>query len=325
MSHEIEQYEDGSFAFAYAGLPGWHRLGKNVSGDLTPDQMLEEAGLNWDVEKVPLFADHNGKRIRTGAEALVRSTDSKILTIVTDSWNPLQNREAFGFFNEFVLAGDMTMETAGSLKGGRHVFGLAKIKESFELFNGKDQVDSYFLFSNPHQFGRSIDIRFTPIRVVCNNTLTLSLNSVSARAIKVNHRNVFDPEAVKETLGIAHNKFAKYKEMATFLSEKRYTAQSIIDYFNQVFPKTTDKKLESDNTLELHSRAANLAYSALDHQPGAELGAGTWWSAYNSVTYLADHVLGRNDDTRTYSAWFGLNQQKKVRALNLAVEMANAA
>lgn len=324
MAHEIE-FVNGIAQHVYVGETPWHGLGKQVSPDLTPVQMLQEAGLDWEVTKVPLYAEHNGKNIRTGAEALIRETDSKILTIVTDSWNPLQNREAFEFFNEFVLEGDMEMHTAGSLKGGQHVWALAKIKESFDLFNGKDTVDSYLLFSNPHQFGRSIDIRFTPIRVVCNNTLTLSLNTASNRMTKVNHRNVFDPDAVKETLGLAHDKFAKYKEMATFLASKRYTSQAIIEYFNQVFPKTSDKKAENDNALALHSRAANLAYSALEHQPGAELGEGTFWSAYNSVTYLTDHVLGRSDDTRVYSSWFGLNQQKKVKALNLAVEFAKAA
>ena len=71
----------------------------------------------------------------------------------------------------------MEMHTAGSLKGGQQVWALAKIKESFDVFGKEDTVESYLLFSNPHQYGKSIDIRFTPIRVVCNNTLTFSLNS----------------------------------------------------------------------------------------------------------------------------------------------------
>ena len=322
MAHEIE-FVNGVAQHVYVGETPWHNLGKRVSADLTPHQMMVEAGLDWTVSKVPLFAEVGGKRIKTGAEALIRDRDSSVLSVVTDTWNPLQNEEAFEFFNDFVMEGDVEMHTAGSLKNGQHVWALAKIKESFSLFNGKDQVDSYLLFSNPHIFGKSIDVRFTPIRVVCNNTLTLSLNSTSQRMAKVSHRREFDADAVKETMGIAHEKFSKYREMAEFLSSKRYTADSIIEYFNTVFPKTSGSTEENNGVL--HSRAAKLAYDTLENQPGAEFGEGTYWSAYNSVTYLTDHLLGRTDDTRIYSSWFGTNQTKKVNALNLAVEMATAA
>lgn len=326
MAHELE-IVNGEAMMAYAGDVPWHGLGTKVLPDLTPDQMLEAAGLNWEVNKIPLFAEVDGKRIKTGAEALIRSTDDKVLTIVTDTWNPCQNREAFEFFNDFVGAGDMEMHTAGSLMGGKHVWALAKIKESFELFGG-DKVEGYLLFSNPHQFGKSIDVRFTPIRVVCNNTLTLSLGANSQRMVKVNHRRQFDGDEVKQTLGIATEKLAKYKDMAEFLGSKRYTADSIVNYFNQVFPKTSDSKKEleaANENMVVFSRAAKLAMENLNSQPGAEFAPGTWWNAYNSVTYLTDHLLGRSNDTRLYSAWYGVNQAKKVQALNLAVEMAEAA
>jgi phage/plasmid-like protein (TIGR03299 family) len=323
MAHELE-FVNGVAQMAYAGEVPWHGLGTLVPADLTPEQMLEAAGLNWEVKKIPLYAEVDGRRIKTGAEALIRDTDDKVMTIVTDSWNPCQNREAFEFFNDFVGAGDMEMHTAGSLMGGKHVWALAKIKESFELFGG-DKVEGFLLFSNPHQFGKSIDVRFTPIRVVCNNTLTLSLNSAAQRMVKVNHRRAFDGDSVKQTLGIASEKLAKYKEMAQYLGSKQYTNESIIEYFNRIFPLTSDKKNRAETMNTPHSQAAKLAMAALDHQPGAEFARGSWWNAYNSVTYLTDHVLGRSADTRLQSAWFGVNQAKKVQALNIAVEMAESA
>jgi phage/plasmid-like protein (TIGR03299 family) len=323
MAHMVEEI-NGVAQMAYTGDVPWHGLGKRVSNDLSPEQMLEAAGLNWGVEKVPLFADYNGKQIRTGAEALVRDLDDKVLTIVTDTWNPCQNRDAFEFFNDFTAAGDMEMHTAGSLKGGQHVWALAKIKESFELFGG-DKVDGYLLFSNPHQFGKSITVQFTPIRVVCNNTLTLSLGTKTDKMVKVNHRRVFDGDDVKETLGVAKDKLAKYKEMSAFLGKKLYTPATLIEYFNQVFPKTSDKKNDKHKIGVPQSRAAELAMVAVDAQPGAEFAKGSWWQAYNAVTYLTDHQLGRSTDTRLYSAWYGVNQAKKVQALNLAVQMAEAA
>ena len=323
MAHMIEEI-DGVAQMAYAGTLPWHGLGKRVSNDLSPLQMLQAAGLDWGVHKVPLFADFNGKQIKTGAEALVRDLDDKVLTIVTDTWNPCQNQDAFEFFNDFTAAGDMEMHTAGSLKGGQHVWALAKIKESFELFGG-DKVDGYLLFSNPHQFGKSITVQFTPIRVVCNNTLTLSLGTKTEKMVKVNHRRVFDGDDVKETLGVAKDKLAKYKEMSAFLGKKLYTPAKLVEYFNQVFPKTSDKKNDKNKIGVPQSRAAELAMVAVDAQPGADFAKGSWWQAYNAVTYLTDHQLGRSTDTRLYSAWYGVNQAKKVQALNLAVKMAETA
>ena len=318
MAHMVE-------TMAYAGEVPWHGLGVPVSNDLTPAQMLEKAGLDWKVREVESFIEFDGKRMPTGQKSLVRETDGRILTNVGENWNPLQNEDAFEFFNEYVLSGQMEMHTAGSLKDGQMVWALAKVKESFDLFGG-DQVDSYFLFSNPHQYGKSIDIRFTPIRVVCNNTLTLSLNQQAERAVKVGHRTEFDPSEVKEALGIASEKLAVYKEMAEFLGKKRFTADSLIEYYNTVFPRTADKKVQgkalSADTL---SRNAKLCMDALEQQPGAEYAEGSWWQAFNSVTFITDHVQGRNEDNRLYSSWFGGNQIRKKNALETAIEFAEAA
>ena len=111
-------------------------------------------------------------------------SDNKYLSTVTAPWNPLQNAEAFKFFNDFVEAGDMTMETGGVLRDGQQVWALAKVGESFTLANG-DKVEGYLLFSNPHQFGKSIDIRFVAIRVVCNNTLTFALEGSAKHKVRV--------------------------------------------------------------------------------------------------------------------------------------------
>jgi len=323
MAHELE-IVDGVAQIAYAGEKPWHGLGVEIGNDLTPAEIMKAAGLNWTVSKVPLFAEVGSKKIKTGAEALIRDKDSKVLSIVTDNWNPCQNKEAFEFFTDFVSTGDMQMHTAGSLKGGSHVWALAKINDQFELFGG-DKVEGYLLFSNPHQFGKCITVQFTPIRVVCNNTLTLSLSETSGRMVRVNHRREFDADMVKETLGVASHKLAKYKAMAELLGKKRYKQLDLVNYFNKVFPKTSDKKDEVANENQPHSRAAKLAMAVVDTQPGAEFAPGSWWSAYNAVTYLTDHELGRSVDTRLTSAWFGVNQTKKVKALNLAVDMANAA
>ena len=313
MAHAVE-------TMAYAGEVPWHGLGVKVPADLSPAQMQRKAGLDWTVSKHDCFIDVNGETIKTGQQALIRDTDKRVLTNVGANWNPVQNSEAFNFFAEYCAAGDMEMHTAGSLKNGEIVWVLAKVNESFDVL-GDDQIDSYLLFSNPHQYGKSLNVRFTPIRVVCNNTLTMSLNQNSNNEVKLNHRRAFNPDLVKEQLGIAHEKFEKYKEVARFLSTRKITEKSLVTYLNNVFPIANKKFAEVDNYQDL-SRTAKIAYEVMDTQPGAQYGKGTFWQALNAVTYTTDHLLGRSADARMTSAWFGANQTKKMKAVNTAMEMA---
>jgi phage/plasmid-like protein (TIGR03299 family) len=311
---------DGKAQMAYAGAVPWHGLGVKVPSDLTPAQMLEAAGLNWLVEKIPAYAKVGGKNVKIGQSALVRSMDNAILDVVSDDWNPVQNEEAFEFFNEFVAAGDMEMHTAGSLRDGQIIWGLAKVNESFELFKG-DKIDSYLLFSNFHKYGYSTDVRFTPIRVVCNNTLTLSLSSAVERMAKISHRKVFVAEDVKGMLGIAKDKLTKYKEMAQFLGSKKAKEEDIVQYFTRIFPVSGANETKKKEV----SKNAAMALDVLHNQPGAEYAEGSWWQPFNAVTYLTDHLAGRTPDTRLTSAWYGYHKGVKTKALELAVEMAEAA
>tara|TARA_B100000902_G_scaffold63890_1_gene70628 strand:+ start:345 stop:1295 length:951 start_codon:yes stop_codon:yes gene_type:complete len=316
MSHEVE-------TMAYAGELPWHGLGTEVSNDLTPIQMMQKAGVDWEVEQQKIVTE-SGIEINDKV-ALVRTSDNTLLDVTGKDWKPVQNEEAFTFFSEFVAAGDMEMHTAGSLREGRNVWALAKVKESFDVF-GEDRVDSYLLFSNPHQYGKAVDVRFTPIRVVCHNTLTFSLQNASKNSVKVGHRTAFDADTVKETLGLASEKFAKYKEMAQFLGSRKVTAESLIQYYNDVFPTTSRKEEKTPVVVyDDMSKAAKMCYDALEVQPGAEFAAGTWWQAFNSVTYYTDHLQGRNSENRLHNQWFGYNQAKKVTAAEKAVAYATAA
>jgi phage/plasmid-like protein (TIGR03299 family) len=312
MAHMVE-------TMAYAGEVPWHGIGTRVPADLHPTQMLEKAGLDWTVRKVPAYAEVAGERVAVGRSALVRDSDDSILDVVSDDWNVLQNHEAFEFFHDFVANGDMEMHTAGSLRDGQLVWALAKVNDGFELFKG-DQVDSYLLFSNPHRYGWSIDVRFTPIRVVCNNTLTLSLNTASKNFVKVSHRRQFDGDMVKETLGVAKEKLIMYREMAEFLGGRRYTGPKLVEYFKTVFPVTGGPEKKKEMSI-----SASKALDVVHTQPGANFAEGSWWSAFNAVTYMIDHKLGRSQDNRLTSAWFGQGKKVKADALELAVQMAEAA
>ena len=313
MAHMVE-------TMAYAGEVPWHGLGVKVNDDLTVDEMIEAAGLDWTVSKQPTFYRIGDEEISTGKFALIRDTDKKFLSNVSDGWEPCQNRDAFSIFEEFVERNELEMHTAGSLKDGQVTWGLAKMKDQFALFND-DVTEQYLLLVNPHVFGQGIHVRSTPIRVVCNNTLSFALGKASEVQATQNHRAAFDVERMKEAIGLTRKKLQQYETMASFLASKRYNEEKFKEYLNVVFPNFS-KKEEKQKEL---SRNAKRAFEIVETQPGAEFGKGTWWQAFNSVTYLTDHELGRNADTRLQSAWLGINKDRKNMALEKAVEFAEAA
>ena len=100
MSHEVEMV-NGQAQMAYAGEVPWHGLGTKVSTDLTPNQIMVKAGLDWSVDKVPTYAKVGDTEVETGQEALIRSSDNKVLTQVGKNWYPVQNEEAFEYFSEY--------------------------------------------------------------------------------------------------------------------------------------------------------------------------------------------------------------------------------
>lgn len=315
MSHELEFLENGEASMAYAGGVPWHSLGKSVPNDLSPEQMLEAAGLDWSVNKIPLSYEINGISHKTGRSALVRDKDNKCLDVISEGWEPVQNAEAFGFFYDWVNEGSMQMHTAGSLKGGKMVWALAKIPENtFEPIVG-DKIESHLLFCNPHQYGKTLEIRLTNIRVVCNNTLTYALDSKTSSSIRLNHSKKFNSAEVKETLNLVKVKTDIFNEQSKFLASKKYSVDQVSEYLNILFPVTGEKKNEL-------SRPAKTVEEVISIQPGAEFAPGTWWNLFNAVTYSTDHILGNSTDTRLSSAWFGTNQRKKIDALNIALEMA---
>lgn len=306
MAHEVE-------SMAYAGEVPWHGLGTKVPANLSAYEMLKAADLDWKVKRVPNLIKWNGEYKETGDFKLVRDTDGKIFDNISEGWNEIQNHEAADFFYDFVEEGKMEMHTAGSLRGGAFVWFLAKVKESFTL-GGKDHVDAHLLFTVPHQYGAATFIGLTPIRVVCMNTLRMALSRRGEYNVRISHATKFDPEIVKETLGLTHTKMDEFKEMAAFLSKRKASKDQVEEFLKSVFPAASEDKL---------SRPAKTVLDVLETQPGAEFFPGTWWNAFNGITYAIDHLLGQSTDTRLTSAWYGVNKAKKLTALDKALEMAS--
>mgnify|MGYP003132082817 FL=1 len=345
MAHNIE-------TMAYAGEVPWHGLGVKVGADLTPLEMLKQANLNWTVSKRSILTYNNADSekaddliISDDYSVLVRDSDNSILGPCGPKFIPTQNADAFTFFKKFTEAGDMNMHTAGSLRGGRQVWGLAEINDGFTL-PGDDRIEGYLLVSVSHEWGKSNEIRFTPIRVVCNNTLSMALADRSQPAFKMPHTKAFDEDLIvsaEKALGLASTRLDEYQESAEFLSSKQYNENKVVSYIADVMQpklamqekillesaKTSETKAIETRleTLEKLQRTPYKVYEALEQQPGANLKSskGTWWGAVNAVTYVVDHKWGHDRDAAMHNAWFGARASLKNRAMTKAIEYAQAA
>lgn len=326
MSHNVE-------TMAYAGELPWHGLGVPVSNDMSAYEMMEAAQLNWTVKKVPLYREFQGNlkgswkdytkeyRPIDNKMALIREEDNTELDVVGKNWHPVQNQEAFDFFYDWVEEGKMEMHTAGSLSNGKIVWILAKVNETFEVVKD-DVVESYMLFTNPHSFGTSLNVRFTPIRVVCNNTLQLALGS-NNNGIRLDHTKKFDPHMVKDALGLATNSMIQYSDQAKHLVNKMSTKESRDEYFSKLFPMT-----HHEQEVKGYVRSKKAAYANRLHNdgtPGAGLVKDSWWDTFNTVTYMYDHKLGKSNASRVRSSWYGDASKSKQEALTKALQYADVA
>lgn len=321
MAHEIE-------SMAYTNEVPWHGLGVRVDGTSSVDDMIEKAGLNWRINKVPMFyhadaedeASDNFHKV-DDYYALVRDTDKKCLDVVGNHYRPVQNKDAFEFFNEFVKAGKAKMETAGSLRGGSYVWGLANLNQSFKL-EGNDEVKGYLLVASPHEAGKALIIKFTTVRVVCNNTLTLAIRS-GGKEFRMAHRCEFDESArekAKLVLGIAREQMAEFEENAKKLKKLKLKEPKIIEVLANVYqPHAQIKELTSDFDGKANPSMKRVM-DVLKNAPGADPTTG--WGVLNAVTYYADHVASRGVDKRLVNSWFGKTANHKEMVLTDLLRVA---
>jgi phage/plasmid-like protein (TIGR03299 family) len=339
MAHEVE-------TMAYTGEMPWHGLGVPVSDDMTPEEMLIAANLDWTVSKRPAYTidsptwnENVGLINATGHHYIVRDIDNSILSHCGDDYTPFQNETVFKFFKKFVSSGTMKMETAGSLREGRDIWGLAKIKTNFTL-PGEDKVEGYLLINSPHIAGKALIVMFTPIRVVCANTMALALDN-NGKRFRVLHLQEFDDDiisAAEEALGLSENKMEEFHEKAEFLCNSFTKPIDVQNYVAELFqPKLLLERgklgtVVANDIPFIHefSRTADSVYEAIYNSPGSDLKSAknTWWGALNGVTYMLDHKKRETErvhGSALYSSWMGPGAITKRKALDLALKYAKAA
>lgn len=314
-----------AYRFADRADTPWHGLGVSVDRNeaVTAEEFQKRAGAAWTAEKKQLLYDPatsmHCDMIPSSAFALIRSDNGYELNVVSKQYQPVQNSEVFQFFHDFCTSGDMDIETGGVLDSGRTVWCLAGIREGFTLAGG-DAVQGYLLFSNSHG-GSAGRIKFTPIRVVCANTLAMA-HSGSGSEFRIHHRTKFDATAAKSALGLGRHSLTQFKERAEFLATRRMDDPAFKRFLDVLFP--ADMTTTADNKIiEKRPRNYDKAIESLVTQAGAQLNRGTWWSGYNAITYMVDHMQNRADQGKALNnAWFGSGEKLKLQAFETALEMA---
>lgn len=318
MSHEVE-------TMAWANELPWHGLGNRVDSSITDEEMLVAAGLNWEVKQYPCFTELGGKRIEIERSVLVRETDQKILTVTSPQWKPLQNADALKFFREYCEAGQATLETAGSLRGGKIVWGLASVKKAFKL-NGRDEVKGYILLTSPHEVGKAISVRATSVRVVCANTLAMAERGKAQYT--QSHMREFNAAAAKEMVAFTVDQIKKMeidaKALQSLAMSEFDTVRTLAKFFQPIEGGMTDDAVKAlINEPSNQNKVLKEVLWAVDKAPGATPGNG--WGVLNGVTFWADHMAGREKDARLFRSWFGHTGMRKEKVKEELLQMADAA
>ncbi len=261
----------------------WHGLGTMVEEAPDSREALIAAGLDWDVVQRPVFTQ-DGVKV-PGYFANVRQQDGSILGVVTSRYKVVQNRDAFAF-TDALLGDGVRYETAGSLMGGRKTWILAKLPTRY-IIQG-EQILPYLVFSNTHDGSGAIKIAMTPIRVVCNNTLNLALDTAD-RSWSLHHTGDIAAklEDARETLFMAEDYMNEFGKGFEDLSRKRLTDAAVDEFIKELLPIADDASETTEkNILRLRKDVATRYFDAPDLQGLRKNG----YRFINAVSDFATHA-----------------------------------
>lgn len=298
MAHDLEIGINGEASFASLREPAWHKLGTVFDEEVNTQQMLELAHLdNWNVrlEEVPMpenFSSDRKYNYVTRTNPFDRSQND-VLGIVGERYRILQNEELFDF-GDALLDGGGRWETAGSIKGGRQVFGsLALERETVLDPSGvSDKVNSYLLVNTSHDGSIAIQASVTPVRVVCANTLNLALGTGIGRnrsvkqSYKIRHTQTAQGkiQAAREALGLANQYLDEFDKMARDMIEREISNDKFYDIVTSAYPRPDEDK----------KGAVSKWQGKIDQIQEIYVGdynntiAGTAWGALNAMTERID-------------------------------------
>jgi len=328
MAHEVEN-------MMYVGATPWHELGVKLDRAPTSREAITAAGCDWRVGLKPLFTEEHAQ---VSHKAVYRETDGRILGVVGPGWMPLQNESAFAWFDPFLESGEATIETAGSLRDGARVWVLAKITGSDIPIvpQDDDRIARYILLANGHDGVLGCHVGYTPVRVVCANTLAMAREAGASKLLRIQHRkNIAQTlDDVRGVMNTINQTFEATAEQYRMLAQHGISGKQLEKYVQRVFGTRVEVRDLDALTPEQEEELKGKGARVLDQiTPLFESGRGndlpgvrgTWWAAFNGVTEYVTHARGSDASKRLDAVSFGDGARLIRRALDVAVKMAVAA
>ncbi len=296
MAHELETV-NGQTAFASLRQPAWHGLGTVFEDEVNTSEMLKLAHLdNWNVrlEDVAIpenFESDKSYSFVTRTNPFDR-TKNDVLGVVGERYVPLQNEDLFSF-GDNLLDGGGRWETAGSIRGGRVVFGSIALTDSITLDpNGRaDKIDNYLLINTSHDGSIAIQASITPVRVVCANTLNLALSAFKGKkdvkqTFKIRHTQTAEGKiaVAREALGLAKVYLDEFSTMAQAMIEKEITKSQFDEIVALAYPAP---EKDAKGSFKKYDAKVDLLQAIYVGDYNNTI-AGTAWGAYNALTERLD-------------------------------------
>jgi phage/plasmid-like protein (TIGR03299 family) len=325
MAHNIN---DGRIFYVGSEGKPWHGIGVALDNPATAKEAIQAARLDYQVERsqMPVICrDGSGKEITIHDRYGIYRTDTKQgLGCVGDGYKIIQNVEAFEFFDTVVGEGKAVYHTAGALGRGERIWVMAKLPTNM-IVGRNDVVEKYLLLTTSHDGKSSLRMYFTPVRVVCQNTLTSSLKDAKD-GITIRHTGNIKAkvEEAQRVLGIANLFYSDFEEISNKMADTKLDKQGAEDFFNKIIFK--DKEEDDVSTRSQNQRDDLLAL--FENGKGQDIPEirHSVWAAYNAVTEYADHHktvrnVVKDPSTRLNSIWFGTGRDLKNRAYAAALEL----
>jgi phage/plasmid-like protein (TIGR03299 family) len=293
----------------------WHHLGTELANPETARDAIAAAGLDYTVvvKSMKEFVERDHADDVPDRWVTVRTDTGQILGIVEDGYEPIQNRDAFAFFDSLVDIDEATYETAGTIGRGERIWILAKLP-GFIKVQGKDIVNKYLLLSNSHDGSSLVRVKLTPIRVVCNNTLTAALKGAGEVQIRHTLNASDDFTQALSLLGLANSLFGHLDAVFNRMALTKISDEQLLNYVKALIPDDGEDNAKSQGI-------RNAFFELYESGQGADLSRGTLWGAFNCVTEYTDHKMEGNPAARLRSIWFGRGEQLKLKAYQLAERM----
>jgi phage/plasmid-like protein (TIGR03299 family) len=322
MTAHITVRQNGFAEMAYVGKAPWHSLGNRVTKDAPLTVWRREAGVDWDICEAPVQFMNGEMHVFKDHKVLYRSDTNAPLSVVGRDYKVVQPEQMVSFFKTLIEQEGFTMETMGTLKGGRRFWALAETHFGDQVLEG-DMMKAYLLLITSCDGSLATTAKFVSTRVVCWNTQAIALHSGSenGRTVKVRHNTTFDPNAVKGKLGLqGRQAFNAFMDRMRSLTSVKLSSEDAQNFVKGLLPVSKERAKPVEETHGFMSIMSLFKGDAKgSNLPGVR---GTAWGMLNAVTeYVDHHSRARNSENRFSSALLGPGAAMKEVAETRLLEM----